>query len=120
MGLRNERINFRQIEMTHILENIVYLELIRRNYVVDIGKNGAHEIDFVARTYSDLYYIQVCLCVEDSKTKERELAAFKSLDDGYKKIVITMDNNPLVRLENGYKMINIFDFLLNENILKEI
>ena len=120
MGLRNQKINFRQIEMTHILENIVYLELIRRNYIVDVGKNNAKEIDFVARTYDDNYYIQVSLSIENSETKKRELEAFKGLDDGYKKIVITMDNNPLFRLERGYKMINIFDFLLNENILKEI
>lgn len=120
MGLRNEKINFRQIEMTHILENIVYLELIRRNYIVDIGKNASQEIDFIAKTYNDLYYIQVSLSIEDTETKKREISAFKGLDDGYKKIVITMDNNPLLRLENGYKMIHIYDFLLNENILKEI
>lgn len=120
MGLRNEKLNFRQIEMPHILENIVYLELIRRNYIVDIGKNNEKEIDFVARTYQDLYYIQVSLSIEGKETKEREISAFKGLDDGYKKIVITMDNNPLIQLERGYKMINIFDFLLNENILKEI
>ena len=120
MGLRNEKLNFRQIEMTHILENIVYLELIRRNYIVDIGKNNEKEIDFVARTYQDLYYIQVSVSIEGKETKEREISAFKGLDDGYKKIVITMDNNPLIQLERGYKMINIFDFLLNDNILKEI
>lgn len=120
MGLRNEKINFRQVEMTPILENIVYLELIRRNYIVDIGKNDSQEIDFIARTYNDLYYIQVSLSIENQETKKRELSAFKGLDDGYKKIIITMDNNPLIRLENGYKMIHIFDFLLNENILKEI
>ena len=120
MGLRNEKLNFRQIEMTHILENIVYLELIRRNYIVDIGKNNKKEIDFVARTYQDLYYIQVSVSIEGKETKEREISAFKGLDDGYKKIVITMDNNPLIQLERGYKMINIFDFLLNDNILKEI
>lgn len=120
MGLRNEKMNFRQIEMTHILENIVYLELIRRNYIVDIGKNNEKEIDFIARTYQALYYIQVSVSIEGKETKEREISAFKGLDDGYKKIVITMDNNPLIQLERGYKIINIFDFLLNDNILKEI
>ena len=120
LGLRNERLGYRQIEMTHVIENIVYLELLRRNYEVDIGKNRESEIDFVARTGDDLYYIQVSLTIEDSATKERELKAFKGLDDGYKKIVITMDNNPLCRLENGYKMLNIFDFLLNEDSLKNV
>lgn len=118
LGLRNERLGYRQIEMTHVIENIVYLELLRRNYEVDIGKNRESEIDFVARTGDDLYYIQVSLTIEDNATKERELKAFKGLDDGYKKIVITVDNNPLCRLENGYKMLNIFDFLLNEDSLK--
>ena len=120
LGLRNERLGYRQIEMTHVIENIVYLELLRRNYEVDIGKNRESEIDFVARTGDDLYYIQVSLTIEDNATKERELKAFKGLDDGYKKIVITMDNNPLCRLENGYKMLNIFDFLLNEDSLTKI
>lgn len=120
LGLRNERLGYRQIEMTHVIENIVYLELLRRNYEVDIGKNRESEIDFVARTGDDLYYIQVSLTIEDSATKERELKAFKGLDDGYKKIVITMDNNPLSRLENGYKMLNIFDFLLDEYSLKNV
>ena len=120
LGLRNERLGYRQIEMTHVIENIVYLELLRRNYEVDIGKNRESEIDFVARTGDDLYYIQVSLTIEDSATKERELKVFKGLDDGYKKIVITMDNNPLCRLENGYKMLNIFDFLLNEDSLIKI
>lgn len=117
LGLRNERLGYRQIEMSYVIENIVYLELLRRNYEVDIGKNRESEIDFVARTGDDLYYIQVSLTIEDSATKERELKAFKGLDDGYKKIVITMDNNPLCRLENGYKMLNIFNFLLKEDSL---
>lgn len=106
--------------MTHIIENIVYLELLRRNYQVYIGKNQESEIDFVVRTFKDLYYIQVSLTIEDENTKKRELKAFKGLDDGFKKIVITMDNNPLNNLENGYKMLNIYDFLLKENSLESI
>ncbi len=118
MGLRNEKINYRQVEMSHIIENIVYLELLRRGYIVDIGKNNSQEIDFIAKTHNDLYYIQVSLSIENTETRERELNAFKGLDDGYKKIVITMDNNPLLRLESGYKMINIYYFLLNEESLE--
>jgi uncharacterized protein len=117
LGLRNQKLGYRQIEMSHILENVVYLELIRRNYQVDIGKNKDSEIDFVVRTDDDLYYIQVSLSIEDEDTKKRELRSFNGLDDGYKKIVITMDENPLTKLEKGYKMLNIFDFLLNEDSL---
>lgn len=120
LGLRNQRLGYRQIEMTHILENVVYLELLRRNYQVDIGKNKDSEIDFVVRSYEEIYYIQVCLSIENESTKEREIRAFKGLDDGYKKIVITMDDNPLINLEKGYKMLNIFDFLLEENSLTKI
>lgn len=120
LGLRNQRLGYRQMEMTHIIENIVYLELLRRNYQVDIGKNKESEIDFVVRSHDDLYYIQVSLSIENESTRMREENAFKGLDDGYKKIIITMDNNPLIHLERGYKMLNLFNFLLNENILKSI
>lgn len=120
LGLRNQRLGYRQLEMTHIIENIVYLELLRRNYQVDIGKNKDSEIDFVIRTYDDLYYIQVSLTIENESTRFRKLKSFKGLDDGYKKIIITMDNNPLIHLDNGYKMLNLFDFLLDENSLTKI
>lgn len=120
LGLRNEKLNFRQLEMTHILENIVYLELLRRNYVVDIGKNDKNEIDFIAKDHRKLFYIQVSLSIENQETKNRELNAFKGLDDGYRKIVITMDNNPLIHLDNGYEMLNIYDFLLDENIFNKL
>lgn len=120
LGLRNERLGYQQLEMTHIIENIVYLELLRRNYQVDIGKNKDSEIDFVIRTYDDLYYIQVSLTIENESTRFRKLKSFKGLDDGYKKIIITMDNNPLIHLDNGYKMLNLFDFLLDENSLTKI
>lgn len=117
LGLRNQKLGYRQIEMSHIIENVVYLELIRRNYQVDIGKNKDSEIDFIVRTNDDLYYIQVSLSIENEETKKRELKSFSGLDDGYKKIVITMDDNPLTHLEKGYKMLNLFEFLLNEESL---
>lgn len=121
IGLRNAIINYRQIEITHIIENLVYLELLRRGYVVDIGKNREKEIDFVASELSgDKYYIQVSYTITDESTRNRELSAFAHLDDGYKKIIITMDRNPLGNLGNGYKMLHLFDFLLNDDSLKAV
>ena len=120
LGIRNSKLNYRQIEITHSLENIIYLDLIRRGYIVDIGKNNAKEIDFVARDDKNLYYIQVAYTISDPDKTEQEVSSFYGLDDGYKKIVITMDDDPFVNLKNGYKKINVFDFLLNDNILEEI
>lgn len=120
LGIRNSKLNYRQIEITHSLENIIYLDLIRRGYIVDIGKNNVKEIDFVTRDDKNLYYIQVAYTLSDPNKNEQEVSSFYGLDDGYKKIVITMDDDPFVNLKNGYKKINVFDFLLNDNILEEI
>ena len=79
------------------------------------GGIGYINYDYVVENYQ---FAKISM--REIETKEREISAFKGLDDGYKKIVITMDNNPLIQLERGYKIINIFDFLLNDNILKEI
>ena len=86
--------------MQELLENIIYLDLIRRGYIVDIGKNNTKEIDFVARDDKNLYYIQVAYTLSDPDKNEQEVSSFYGLDDGYKKI-------------------NVFDFLLNDNILEE-
>lgn len=120
LGIRNSKLNYRQIEVTHSLENIVYLDLLRRGYIVDIGKNDTKEIDFVVRDDKNLYYIQVAYTMTDPDKREQEISSFYKLDDGYKKIVITMDDDPFINLENGYKKVNIFDFLLNDNILEEV
>lgn len=120
LGIRNSKLNYRQIEFTHSLENIIYLDLIRRGYIVDIGKNKAKEIDFVARDDKNLYYIQVAYTLSDPDKTEQEVSSFYGLDDGYKKIVVTMDDDPFVNLKNGYKKINVFDFLLNDNVLEEV
>ena len=119
MGLRNAHLNYRQIEVTHALENIVFLELLRRGYSVDIGKNRDKEIDFVAQNSRDTFYIQVAYSMIDPEKREQEIGSFRKLDDGYKKIVITMDEDPFNIMENGYKKINAIDFLLNEKALEE-
>ena len=120
LGIRNSKLNYRQIEITHSLENIIYLDLIRRGYIVDIGKNNVKEIDFVARDDKNLFYIQVAYTLSDPDKNEQEVSSFYGLDDGYKKIVITMDDDPFINLKNGYKKIHVFDFLLNDNILEEV
>ncbi|MHC1692333.1 MAG: ATP-binding protein [Sphaerochaetaceae bacterium] len=120
VGLRNAKMNYRQVEVTHALENIVYLELIRRGYTVDIGKNNAKEIDFIASDNHDSYYIQVAYSITDPAKKEQELSSFKNIDDGYKKIVITMDDDPFTLMENGYRKINAITFLLNADSLRTL
>lgn len=120
IGLRNALLNFRQIEPTHTIENIVYMELIERGYMVDIGNNNNKEIDFLVKDMKDTYYIQVSYSILNQETKERELGSFRNLDDGYKKILITMDNDPFTNLEYGYKKLNMLDFLLNENSLQNV
>lgn len=117
MGLRNTKLNFRQLEPTHTLENIIFTELLRRGYRVDIGKNREKEIDFIATDMEETFYIQVAYSILDSNKKAQELSSFKNLDDGYRKIVITMDNDPFTQLEKGYKKINAIEFLLDEVFL---
>lgn len=119
LGIRNSKLNYRQIEITHSLENVIYLDLLRRGYLVDIGKNNAKEIDFIARDEKNLYYIQVAYTISDPEKKEQEISSFYGLDDGYKKIVITMDDDPFENLEKGYKKINVIDFLLSEDGLEK-
>ena len=117
----NAAIHYRQIEITHMIENLVYLELLRRGYIVDIGKNRDKEIDFVAKELNGRqYYIQVSYSLQNEETREQEISAFHKLDDGYRKVLITMDRNPLSMLENGYQMMHLFDFLLNEQALEMI
>lgn len=120
LGIRNSKLNYRQIEITHSLENVIYLDLIRRGYIVDIGKNNSKEIDFVAKNDKDLFYIQVAYTLSDPDKNEQEVSSFYGLDDGYKKIVITMDDDPFVNLKNGYKKINALDFLLDDHSLEQI
>lgn len=119
IGLRNCKLQFRQLEVTHTLENIIYQELIRRGYMVDIGKNKDKEIDFIAKNSKDTFYIQVAYSIADPDKKAQEVSSFYKIDDGYKKIVITMDSDLFSILEKGYKKLNIFDFLLNERALEE-
>lgn len=101
------------MDLGHILENIVYLELVRRGYKVYIGKCGDKEIDFVAENHRGITYFQVALSLRDEKTLERELSALESITDHYPKYILTMDLDPEVDY-NGIRRINVLDWLLEK------
>lgn len=110
MGLRRLLLGNRRRDIGHILENIVYLELIRRGYKVSIGKVGDMEIDFIAERSGEKIYYQVSATVMDENTFEREITPLKRLHDHYPKYIITMDELPMD--EDGIKIVNVIDFLL--------
>lgn len=110
VGLRRLLLGDKNRDIGHILENIVYLELIRRGFKVSIGKVGELEIDFVAETGGEKIYYQVSASVLDPVTFEREITPLKRVNDNYPKFIITMDEIPMN--EDGIKIINIVDFLM--------
>ena len=110
ISLRRLLLGDKNSDIGHILENIVYLELIRRGYKVNIGKVGELEIDFVAEKGMDRIYYQVSASVIDENTFRREITPLKKINDHYPKFIVTMDEIPMI--EDGIKQINIVDFLL--------
>lgn len=110
MGLRRLLLGNRRRDIGHILENIVYLELIRRGCKVSIGKVGDLEIDFIAERNGEKIYYQVSATVMDENTFEREITPLKRVHDHYPKYIITMDELPMD--EDGIKVVNVIDFLL--------
>ncbi|MHA0261616.1 ATP-binding protein [Mesomycoplasma ovipneumoniae] len=129
IGLRNARLNFRQIENSHIMENIIYNDLLRRGYNIDIGvvehefKNGSTrkkiqlEIDFVINKGHKRYYIQSALNIDNLEKKEQEITSLKKINDSFKKIVIVRNKIIPKHDENGILYIGLEDFLLNESII---
>lgn len=128
IGLRNARLNFRQQEENHIMENIIYNELCYREFSVDVGvveyfykdnnkksKRAQLEIDFVANKGSQKYYIQSALTVGDEEKRLQEIRSLKSVKDSFKKIVVVKDNIVPWHDDNGILYIGIEKFLLDEN-----
>ncbi len=103
----------RNIDAGHILENIVYLELIRRGYKVYVGKTGEKEIDFVAENKEGFTYFQVVYTTREKTTLERELAPLQDVNDHYPKYILTMDIDPIADYD-GIKKINVLDWLLKK------
>ena len=103
----------KNIDLGHILENVVYLELVRRGYKVYIGKSGDKEIDFVATNKEGIKYFQVAYTVRDESTLEKELSALESINDHYPKYILTLDIDPEVDY-NGIRKINVLGWLLDK------
>ena len=113
IGLRNALLGFRNTDYGHILENLVYLELLRRGYQVSIGKLGTLEIDFIAEKTDEKKYIQVSASIMDENTRRRELAPLEAISDNYEKFILTMDHTIFSDF-NGIRCKNIIDFLLEK------
>ena len=96
-----------------MLENIVYLELLRRGYRVNIGKTNDYEVDFVAESPNEIKYYQVTQTLMNEEVRNRELRSLENIEDNYEKIILTMDKS-INRDYNGIKVVNIIDWLLEE------
>ncbi len=127
LGLRNARLNFRQYEETHLMENLIYNELRLRGMSVDVGvvvknekdANGVsvrkqYEVDFVCNQGSQRYYIQSALHLPSEEKREQEVRSLKYINDSFKKFVITDDLISRYQDDNGITYMNIYEFLLNE------
>ncbi len=112
-GIRNIILGFRNIDEGHLLENVVYLELLRRGYRVNIGKTNDYEVDFVAENPNDIKYFQVTKTLLNDEVKEREIRSLESINDNYEKIILTMDK-PISKDYNGIKVMNIIEWLLSD------
>ena len=113
LGFRNMLLGYRDTDRGHILENIVFLELIRRNYKVYIGKIGDIEVDFVAEKPNEKIYIQVTESMLSKETAERELRPLQNIQDNYEKIILSMDRN-YINSYAGIKNLNLIDWLLEK------
>ena len=127
MGLRNSLLDFRQIEETHLMENVIYNELRSRGYLVDVGlvdirtRTEAHgmirkqfEVDFVVNIGSKRYYIQSALALPSEEKINQESASLKLISDNFQKIIIVKDNIISHHNDDGILFVNLFDFLLNK------
>lgn len=131
VGLRNARLGFRQVEETHLMENVIYNELRSRGYSVDVGmvekrvvnKDGKEyrsqlEIDFVANLGSKRYYIQSAFSMPTEEKRIQEKASLVNINDSFKKIIVVKDIVNVTRDEDGITTMSIYDFLLKENSLE--
>jgi predicted AAA+ superfamily ATPase len=110
-GLRNARLNFRQTEMSHLMENAICNELLRRGYEVTIGKVGNTEVDFIAKKGDSLHYYQVTASLTEESTFQREIAPLQAITDNHPKIILTLDRFTTGNYD-GIIVSNVIDWLL--------
>lgn len=111
-GLRNYFIGFRGEDRGHLIENVVYLELLHRGYNVSIGKINNNEVDFIATKFNEKLYIQVTDSLLEDSTRIREFASLKAINDNFEKIILTLDNLFVNTNEEGIKVLNLIDWLV--------
>ncbi len=132
IGLRNARLGFRQVEETHLMENVVYNELLSRGYAVDVGvveirkrncegkqEKRKLEIDFVANMGSQRYYIQSAFQIPDQEKERQEKESLNNVDDSFKKIVLVRDVVKTSRDEKGIVTMSIYDFLMDKSSMEK-
>jgi len=128
VGLRNARLNYRQLEQTHLMENIIFNELLHRGFAVDVGvievrtmKEGKseykqYEVDFIAANGNEKYYIQSAYELSSDEKREQELNSLKRIDDSFQKIVIVKDDIMPYRDEKGIYYLGLFQFLMSDKL----
>lgn len=112
-GLRNYFIGFRGEDRGHLIENVVYMELLHRGYNVSIGKINDKEVDFVATKFNDKLYVQVTDSLMEDSTRVREFASLKAINDNFEKIILTLDNVFVGTNDEGIKVLNLIDWLVS-------
>ena len=129
VGLRNARLNFRQQEITHIMENVIFNELRSRDFLVDVGlvearevQNGKqiyiqYEIDFIATNGEKKYYIQSAYALDSEEKRKQELKSLLKIDDSFTKVVILGDDIATYTDDNGIIFMGLFQFLKNEYLI---
>lgn len=112
IGLRNYLLGFRERDSGHVIENIVYFELLRRGYDVAIGKVGTAEVDFIATKADDKLYVQITESMESDIVRKRELAPLTKIKDNYEKLVLSL-NPGMDACYDGIKSLNLIHWLLD-------